>query len=85
MTATRQDVEGWVIQAKEQGYMFLIVACDRFDYDNYPIYCNSGMDCDFQLSRIRCSEMHTVDEVYDMSMDIDAQLKERRAYHPPGG
>lgn len=81
MTATFQDVERWVREAERKKAAFLIVAVDRFDHENYPIYVMPGED--FWAKLPNGDNMQGFDEVYDMSMDLDDQLAERRAYHPP--
>lgn len=80
MTATLQDILRWLDEAKQQGARWLIVAVDRFDWENYPIYV---MPNDSFWEQFPSGDMQGVDEVYDMEMDLDEQKAERRAYHPP--
>ena len=79
MTATKTDIERWLETAKVKRATHLIVAVDRFDHDNYPVYVLPGQDVGEKVSDIREEEMQGVDEVYNMSMDIDEQLAEYRA------
>lgn len=81
MTATRMDIEGWLERAKEEGATHLIVACDTSDHDNYPVFVMPGEDVHVEIAKRQGQNMQTIDEVYDMSMDIDAQLAEHRAWH----
>lgn len=81
MTATKQDIKGWLEQAKEGGATHLIIAVDTFDFDNYPVYVSPQEDVLKEYGRIIGSSMQGVDEVYNMSMDINKQLKEHRAMH----
>lgn len=78
MTATRQDIIDWIEEGIEKGATHVVVMCDTFDHENYPIYVMSGED-----PRKHCSyeNMQRPDECYDLRMDIDAQLSERRANH----
>lgn len=78
MSATRQEIKEWLEEAKRKGSTHLIVACDTFDYDNYPIYISPQQDGVKEFEAI-FDESTTVDEVYNLSMDIEAQLKEIRA------
>ena len=80
MTATREDIIGWLERAEEEDARWVIIAVDTWDYENYPIYVRE--DEDF-WSRYPTGNMQRVDEVYDMQMDMEAQLRERRANHPP--
>jgi len=79
MSATFQDIQGWLVKAIKHKATHLIVAVDRYDYDNYPVYVTSDKDVHEEYDRIIGSSMQEVDEVYNMSMDIDKQLSEHRA------
>lgn len=81
MTASLSDIKGWLKQAKDKGATHLIVAVDRFDYDNYPVYVSSKEKVEEEFTRITNSSMQDVDEIYSMSMDINKQLKEHRSFH----
>jgi len=59
----------------------LIIAVDRFDFDNYPVYVSEKENVEKEYERITSSSMQGVDEVYNLSMDIKKQLKEHRAMH----
>lgn len=79
MTATKQDIEGWLQSAKQKGASHLIVAVDTFDHDNYPVYVGYNEDIQEEIDRITNLSMQGIDEVYNMSMDINKQLKQVRA------
>ena len=81
MTATIQDIKYWIETAKEKGATHLIVAVDRYDFENYPVYVSEKEDAHDEYVRIMKLKMHGVDEIYKMSMDIDKQLAEHRAFH----
>lgn len=81
MTATLQDIKYWIERAKEKNATHLIVAVDRFDFENYPIYVSEKQDVNDEYARIMKSDMQGIDEIYNMSMDINKQLAESRAFH----
>jgi len=81
MSATLQDIKRWLDEAKKDNATHLIVAVDRYDHDNYPIYVTSDKDVQKEIERIDNASMQGIDEVYNMSMPIDKQLSECRAYH----
>ena len=83
MTATRNDVRRWLDEALERGSAFLIVAVDQFDYQNYPLHCVDAAECTLKYLGVSASSMQVVDEVYDMSLDIEEQLAEKQAWHLP--
>jgi hypothetical protein len=83
VAATRDDIQGWLLRAKANGAAYVIVACDTYDWDDYPI--EVGPDDDFykKYANVDGRDMQRIVEVYDLSLDLGAQLNERRAYHPP--
>jgi hypothetical protein len=81
MTATFQDIKRWVKEAKKQKATHLIVAVDTFDHDNYPVFVSEDEDIKERVAHFNGPNMQRIDEVYNMSMDIDKQLSERRAWH----
>jgi len=82
MTTTRNDINHWLEEAQEQNCAFLIIGHDPFDNENFPCYCaTEEAACEKLNSLLKNGNRY--DEVYDMSMDIAAQLLERRAHHYP--
>jgi hypothetical protein len=82
MTATYRDIKGWLSVAKENGSRYLIVGLDPFDWDNFPIYIPEGKDPNDRIDEL-IRTGNRWDECYDMKMDIQSQLSERRARHLP--
>lgn len=87
MTATYTDIQGWLREAKRLNARWLIVGLDRFDHENYPMYVFAHQDIWHIIRHIGDNGTggmgDTYDEVYDLEMDIDAQLAEPRAVHLP--
>jgi gamma-glutamylcyclotransferase (GGCT)/AIG2-like uncharacterized protein YtfP len=81
MSATKQDISRWLKEAQQKEATHLIVALDKFDYDNYPVYVSSEEKIEEQIQRIESQSMQGIDEVYNMSMDIDKQLSEGRVWN----
>lgn len=81
MTATREDIESWVREAQQKGATHLIVAVDRFDHENYPIFVMPGESV--MEKTPNGSNMQGYDEVYSFTgkHEVTAQLRERRAVH----
>ncbi|MDD5710857.1 MAG: hypothetical protein PHV43_02030 [Candidatus Colwellbacteria bacterium] len=83
MATTVSLIRSWLEQAKENGAIYVIVACDTFDWSNYPVEVGPEDDFYKQHDELDGKNMQMIVEVYDLSMDLDAQLAERRAHHPP--
>ncbi len=81
MTTTRKEIEGWLNEGIEKGATHVIIALDRFDWDNYPVYVMSGESARSKADEYNRKNMQGVDEVYDLSLPLDKQLNERRAFH----
>ncbi len=83
MTASASDIRGWIERGIAEGARYLIVACDTFDHDNYPVYAKTDEECLREYDARRGQNMQTVDEVYDLTGDIETQFKQRRAFSLP--
>ena len=84
MAASRSDIEGWFKRGKKEGQTHLIVMCDTYDWDDYPVYINTkeGQDIEKEVKeKLKGANMQKLMEVYDLSMDMESQLNERRAFH----
>lgn len=74
MTASLQDIEGWYEEAKRRGAAYLIIVCDTFDYDNYPVYVQKVEDFQAAFNQYQKPQnMSSIDEVYDMKMPMNQQ------------
>ncbi len=76
----KQDIRRWLNGSCEAD--FLIVVCDTFDWEDYPVSCTRE---DFEETHAKYAgkNMQRVMEVYDLSMDHESQINERRTFHPP--
>ena len=82
MTASRQDIRGWLKEGIKQGATHVVVVCDTFDYEDYPVYVMSGEDVRKEAGKYTEKEnMHRIMEIYDLSLDIEKQLNEDRAFN----
>lgn len=83
MSTTPAQIGAWFDAGVRLGDEYMIVMCDTFSWEDYPVYYNAK-DC---LKRVaKPGDMQTVMEVYDLKADKASQLLERRAMHlPPKG
>lgn len=79
MAANKWEIESWLKRDKAAESDYMLVVCDTFDYEDYPVYV-SKEDLSDAIERYS-RNMQRVLEVYDLSLDIDAQLNERMAWH----
>lgn len=84
MAASRADIENWFDRGVKAKNTYLIVVCDTFDHDDYPVYVGKGEDFYEVYDRYSGGQnMQRVMEVYDLSCDKTSQMNEHRAFHMP--
>lgn len=81
MAASKQDIRGWLEHGKKLGCTHVIVACDTYDWDDYPVYVYPGQDVRAVYNDRNGQNMQKVMEVYNLSMDLDAQMEEARTFN----
>lgn len=81
---TKDDLRQWFDRGIADNQDFMIVVCDDFDYEDYPVYAKAE---DFQKAYKEHNgvNMQRVMEVYDLALSREAQMSERRAFHYPAG
>lgn len=82
MAASAEEIEEWVRAAHKKGCSHLIVVCDDFDYEDYPVEVKEGEDIEVKMKEFNFKNMQRIMEVYSMKMSIDEQLNELRSWHP---
>jgi hypothetical protein len=83
MAASRQDIAGWFDEGAKDGATHMIVVCDTFDHDDYPIFCKGAAACLDQYKKHDGANMQRVMEVYDLRADKAEQMNELRAMRLP--
>lgn len=81
MTATKQDIIDWLERAKTMKATHLVVVCDSWDWENYPIYVLAGEDVNKVINDHQGKNMEHIDEVYNLSKDTDLQLAQYRSWN----
>lgn len=81
MPTTREDIRTWFKEGVTKGATHMVVACDTFDYEDYPVFVMPADDVVEKVKEFNGPNMQKVMEVYDLSMDMGTQLNERRAFH----
>lgn len=95
MAATRDEIAQWFREGLGQGATHLIVVCDTFDYEDYPVYVmpgessvdvarEHGKDDHNGVPTLPNADMEKVMEVYALHLGMDAQLAEDRAFNFDG-
>ena len=80
MATTKEDIKGWIKRGQEQGATHLIVVCDTFDWDDYPVYVMPTENAREKYGQYNGPNMQKVMEVYNLSKDIEKQVNQHRSF-----
>lgn len=77
MTYSRAEIEEDFKEAVRRGASHVLIACDSFDHDNYPIFVMPGND----PKTAAPTNGDRIDECYRVSLGWTTQRLEQRAWH----
>lgn len=80
MATTKEEIKDWFKSGVRSGSTHLIIVCDTFDWEDYPVYVAKGEDPKKKADQYR-DNMQRVMEVYNLSMDMETQLNEDRSFN----
>ena len=86
------DFVAWFEEGKKLGATHMIIVCDTFDHEDYPVYVEPGEDVRKKafeygsdngagLPTVENEKMSRVMEVYSLSLPMKDQYEELRAFH----
>lgn len=84
MSATRQNLEKWYSRGKEQKSEYLIVVCDTFSYEDYPVF-SSKENFKEKFRNHDGFNMQKIIGVFDLSADLDEQIEQKQVFNCPEG
>jgi hypothetical protein len=79
MAATQQDIRRWLADGKAKGATHVIVACDTFGWSDYPIFVMPEQDA--KAKSLNLGDMRKLQEVYNLSLDFEVQLRAPRSFN----
>ena len=72
----------WFDEGVEEGNTHMLVVCDTFSYEDYPVYVKKGEDVHDRVKYYDGRSMQRVMEVYVLDpKKKDNQLSDLRAWH----
>lgn len=80
---TAIEIEKWFDTGVAKKATHMIVACDTFDHEDYPIYVQGDADVWKQYESHNGVNMQRVMEVYDLRMDKATQMAQTRVFNLP--
>lgn len=82
MATSQSEIKEWVEEAKKDPKVtHVLIVCDTFDYEDYPVEVKEGEDIKEKIKQYS-GNMQKIMEIYSMKMDIKKQLGEHRSFHP---
>lgn len=81
MGTTKEDIKAWIKEGKDQGATHMIVVCDTFDWDDYPVYVMPNEDVHKKHDSYNGQNMQKVMEVYNLQIDTEKQMNQQRAFN----
>ncbi len=81
MATTKEDIKRWFERGVKIGATHVVIMCDTFDWEDYPVYIMPGEDARYKAETMNGPNMQQVMEVYNLSMPMEAQLNERRSFN----
>ncbi|MEK7640404.1 MAG: hypothetical protein AAB389_00195 [Patescibacteria group bacterium] len=79
--ASKYQIRQWLNEGLAQEATHVIIVCDTFDYEDYPVYVMSGQDARKLKEEYDGKSMQTVMEVYKLSMNLETQLAQLRSFN----
>lgn len=81
METSRKDIERWFDDGVNNNKDFMIVVCDTFDHEDYPVYVSGDREaCQSRYEYYRKEPMQRVMEVYDLKCDRRSQISANRSF-----
>ncbi len=82
MAANYNDIKQWFNEgASNPDNTHMIIVCDTFDYNDYPVYVTKSEDVRKIESEYKGKSMQKVMEVYNLKADRDKQLGQKRNFN----
>ena len=69
MAVSLEGFNKWISRGKERGHKYMISVCDTFDYDDYPIYCDSLEELKDECDKHDGKNMQRINEVIYLSTE----------------
>lgn len=79
---TKHEIRLWLQEAKDAGATHMLVVCDTFDHEDYPVKVMPNEDVQKKMKEAVDIGMTRLMEVYSLRRDFEEQLNERYAWHP---
>lgn len=66
---SKEDVQNWIYEGRKNGAIYLIVVCDTFSYEDYPVYVKEGEDVQKILDAYDGENMQKIMEIIKLKKE----------------
>lgn len=81
LITTKDQIHNWLKRGKDLGASHMLVVCDTWDWEDYPVYVMPENNLPEVANRINRTLVERIMECYDLSMNFDKQLNQHRAWN----
>lgn len=84
MSTSREMIAAWFDRGVQQGAAYMLVVCDTFEYEDYPVFAKDEKTAREAYEKYRSGDnMQRLMEVYRLTDDKAEQLAESRCFRLP--
>ncbi len=65
MSTIQEDTKRWIKEGKKQKAAYLLIVCDRFNYENYPVYVKKNESLEEKKNQYSI-HMQSIDDIIDL-------------------
>lgn len=77
--AQTSEIRNWLEHGRKLGATHVLVVCDTFDWEDYPVFVKPEENVHDKFAQYHGVNMQKVQEVYNLSIDVEDQLHSLRA------
>ena len=63
---TKERISEWIEEGISRGCTHMLVVCDTFEYDEFPVYVRPDELSQVVYERYECQNMQRVMEIYEL-------------------
>lgn len=80
MAATKEEIREWLNEGIKKGATHVIVVCDTWDWEDYPVYVMPEEDVR-NKERSYMGGDTKIMEIYNLKMSLEVQLNQVKAFN----
>jgi hypothetical protein len=85
VAADVNDISSWFNHGIAQQAVFMLVVCDTYDHEDYPVFASDDAEAMELINEYRADTWSQLMEVYDLRLDKAEQMSKTRAWNMPKG